>query len=156
MLECRKLGRRSPVFVPARRPLAVSWLPEKKIETAALYSCLMSHEALTIKLAQFARERDWEQFHSPKNLAVALSIEASELLEIFQWSRGQVDWAELNEPRVRARVEEELADVFLYLLRFADLAKINLVEAAEAKLAANAIKYPADKFKGSDKKYNEV
>jgi dCTP diphosphatase len=112
-----------------------------------------------VKLAEtlrlFAAERDWNQFHTPKNLATALSVEASELLELFQWSRGSEDWADLNDPKLRARVKEELADVLLYLIRFADLAKIDLEEAALAKLEMNAEKYPAAKFKGSDRKYNE-
>jgi dCTP diphosphatase len=110
---------------------------------------------LSEKLRTFAAERDWNQFHTPKNLATALSIEASELLELFQWSKGNEGWTELDDPKLRCRVEEELADVLLYLIRFADLAQIDLEAAALAKVTLNAQKYPADKFKGSDRKYNE-
>jgi dCTP diphosphatase len=76
-------------------------------------------------------------------------------LEIFQWSRGQTGWGDLSDPRIRSRTEEELADIFLYLIRFADLAGIDLQRAAEAKMQVNARKYPAEKFKGSDRKYSE-
>ena len=106
-------------------------------------------------LKRFADERDWEQFHTPKNLATSITIEAAELLELFQWSRGQGGWDEIRDEKLRARVEEELADVLIYVLRFADLAKIDLAKAAECKIAQNAQKYPADKARGSDKKYNE-
>ena len=111
-------------------------------------------QALIDKLRNFAAERDWNQFHTPKNLACALSVEASELLEIFQWSRGQ-DWNELTDSKLRTRVEEELADVYLYLLRFADLAGVNLNSVASKKIDLNASKYPAESSKGSDRKYNE-
>lgn len=106
-------------------------------------------------LGAFAAERDWDQFHTPKNLATSISIEAAELLELFQWSRGSLGWGELDDETLRERVQEELADVFLYLIRFADLAQIDLIAAAESKLKQNAEKYPVSKFKGSDKKYNE-
>lgn len=111
-------------------------------------------DQLKARLRAFAAERDWEQFHTPKNLACAISVEASELLEIFQWSRGQ-DWKEMLDAKLRSRVEEELADVYLYLLRFADLAGIDLNSVAAWKIDTNASKYPAEKVKGSDRKYNE-
>jgi NTP pyrophosphatase (non-canonical NTP hydrolase) len=103
----------------------------------------------------FASERDWDQFHTPKNLASALAVESAELLEIFQWSRGEKDWTDLQVLEIRTRAEEELADVLLYLIRFADKAGIDLQRAAELKLALNGKKYPVEKFKGSDRKYNE-
>ena len=116
----------------------------------------MNVEKLTVELRKFASDREWDQFHSPKNLAIALSLEASELLEIFQWSRGQTGWQEVEDPAVKARVEHELADVLLYLIRFADLAGIDLETAALRKLAINHQKYPIALAKGSDKKYNEL
>ena len=117
---------------------------------------MINDEMLARKLAQFSAERDWDQFHTPKNIASALSVEASELLEIFQWTRGQHDWAEIDgENAVRKHTEEELADILLYLIRFASLAKIDLQQAALAKLEKNALKYPVEKSKGSDRKYNE-
>ncbi|MEZ5727436.1 MAG: nucleotide pyrophosphohydrolase [Burkholderiaceae bacterium] len=115
----------------------------------------MDIEPLARELRRFADERDWNQFHTPKNLATAISIEASELLELFQWTRGSGSWDELDEPKLRARVQEEIADVILYLIRFADLAGIDLQQVAWAKLNRNAEKYPASKFRGSDRKYNE-
>lgn len=106
-------------------------------------------------LRSFAAERDWDQFHSPKNLATSIAVEAAELLEIFQWSRGEKGWEETADPPIRSRVENELADVLLHLIRFADKAGIDLQTVAERKITLNAAKYPADKFRGSDRKYNE-
>ncbi len=116
---------------------------------------MIDNEKLALSLRAFAADRDWDQFHTPKNLASAIAVESSELLEIFQWSRGQKEWSDLDSPEIRARTEEELADILLYLIRFADKAGIDLQLAAEKKLALNAEKYPVERFKGSDKKYNE-
>lgn len=107
---------------------------------------------LTTRLREFARERDWEQFHTPKNLAMALTVEAAELQEIFQWQSGAESAA--LEPKDKARVAEEVADVLLYLLRLADVAGIDLQRAALDKLARNAEKYPADKVRGRSDKYS--
>ncbi|GGC61457.1 nucleotide pyrophosphohydrolase [Undibacterium terreum] len=115
---------------------------------------MIDNQALCEELKAFAAERDWEQFHTPKNLAASISIEAAELLELFQWSRGQ-QWGELQDPKLKNRTAEELADILLYLIRFADLAGIDLEQAARQKMLANAAKYPAAEFKGSDRKYNE-
>lgn len=106
------------------------------------------------KLRQFAAERDWDQFHSPKNLAMALSVEAAELLEHFQWL-SDADSAALA-PEKRAKIGEELADVLLYLIRLADKLDIDLATAAAAKISVNASKYPAQKSRGSNKKYTEL
>lgn len=105
------------------------------------------------KLRQFALARDWDQFHSPKNLSMALAVEASELLERFQWlSEEQSNNLTVEQHQA---VEEEMADVFLYLLRLADKLNINLLDAAEDKISKNELKYPAEKVKGSSKKYTE-
>ena len=106
------------------------------------------------KLRQFAAERDWDQFHSPKNLAMALSVEAAELLEHFQWL-SDADSAALA-PEKQAKVREELADVLLYLIRLADKLDIDLATAATDKLNINAKKYPVLKARGSNKKYTEL
>lgn len=106
---------------------------------------------LARKLRRFARERDWEQFHTPKNLAMALTVEAAELQEIFQWL-GAEESAALNA-KDKQRVAEELADVLLYLVRLADVMDIDLPRAALDKLALNAEKYPAEKVKGRSDKY---
>jgi NTP pyrophosphatase (non-canonical NTP hydrolase) len=116
---------------------------------------MIDNEKVNQLLRRFAEERDWDKYHTPKNLASSIVVEASELLELFQWSRGQEGWHELNDPKIRARVEEELADVLIYILRFADLAKIELNDAMIRKIAENASKYPADKARGNDRKYNE-
>ena len=104
-------------------------------------------------LRKFAAERDWDQFHSPKNLAIALSVEASELLEHFQWLT-EAQSASLA-PEKREEVRDEMADVLLYLVRLADKLEVDLVDAAEKKIAKNAQKYPAAQVRGSMKKYTE-
>ncbi|SCX56519.1 nucleotide pyrophosphohydrolase [Variovorax sp. EL159] len=97
-------------------------------------------EQLNQALREFAKARDWEPFHSPKNLASALSVEAAELLEHFQWlTEAQ---SRSLSPEKRAEVGTEIADVFLYLLQLADKLGIDLVEAAKSKMVQNAIKYP--------------
>jgi NTP pyrophosphatase (non-canonical NTP hydrolase) len=104
-------------------------------------------------LRKFAAERDWDQFHSPKNLAIALSVEASELLEHFQWLT-EAQSASLA-PEKREEVRDEMADVLLYLVRLADKLDVDLADAAEKKIAKNARKYPAAQVRGSMKKYTE-
>jgi len=113
-----------------------------------------SLEALRDALRQFAAERDWNQFHSPKNLAIALSVEAAELLEHFQW---MLDAESSNvPPDQKARIREEVADVLLYLVRLADKLEIDLLVAASDKIRVNAEKYPVEKARGSSKKYTEL
>jgi dCTP diphosphatase len=116
---------------------------------------VIDNQKLALLLRSFAAERDWDQFHTPKNLATSLSVEAGELLELFQWSRGQEKWDDVGDASIRTKVEHELADILLTVIRFADKAGIDLQEAAERKLALNAQKYPAGKFRGSDRKYDE-
>ncbi len=103
--------------------------------------------ALRDALREFADARDWNQFHSPKNLAAALSVEAAELLEHYQWSETASD---------PAKVREELADVLLYLIRLADKLDIDLAAAARDKIALNAAKYPVEKVRGSARKYTDL
>src|SRR5690349_19125729 len=100
-------------------------------------------DELKLKLRKFAAERDWDQFHSPKNLAMALTAEAGELLEIFQWLSEEQS-QKLSSGDLK-KTEEELADVLLYLIRLSDQLKIDLVSAANEKLAVNARKYPVHK-----------
>ena len=113
-----------------------------------------SLQALAQELAQFARDRDWQQFHSPKNLASALVVESAELLEHFQWLTE--DQSRQLEPAKRDAVAAELADVLLYLLQLSTALGVDLVAAAQAKLKANAMKYPVHLAKGSSKKYDEL
>ena len=105
-------------------------------------------------LRRFAAERDWERFHSPKNLAMALSVEVAELLEHFQWLSEEESSA-LPAERL-AQVREELADVLIYLVRLADRLDVELLGSARAKMAKNALKYPADKARGNNRKYTEL
>lgn len=111
-------------------------------------------ETLRDRLRAFAAERDWDQFHSPKNLAMALSVEVAELAEHFQWLSE--DQSRRLPRATLAAVGEEAADVLLYLIRLGDKLDIDLIAAANAKLASNAIKYPADKARGTAKKYTEL
>ena len=114
----------------------------------------MTLEELAGRLRAFAEERDWEQFHSPKNLSMALAVEAAELLEHFQWLTEEESLA--LPPDRRAAVAEELADVFIYLLRLADRLGIDLMGASCAKMKKNADRYPVGKSRGHKKKYNEL
>ena len=111
-------------------------------------------EHLRNQLRDFAAARDWDQFHSPKNLAMALSVEAGELCEVFQWlteaqSRGLA-------PEAREAASREIADVLIYLVRLGDQLGIDPVAAARAKLVENARKYPVEKARGNAKKYTEL
>jgi dCTP diphosphatase len=105
------------------------------------------------KLRVFAEARDWDQFHSPKNLSMALMVEVAELMEHFQWltEAQSFDLAAKN----KSAVSEELADILLYLVRLSDKLEVNLLEAALRKLEKNAVKYPAELVRGSAKKYSE-
>lgn len=111
-------------------------------------------DELRDKLRRFAADRDWQQFHSPKNLAMALSVEAAEMLELFQWKTE--DETRTLSDADRARAREEVADVFLYLISLADQLDIDLASAASEKLGANAEKYPVAKSFGSSRKYTEL
>jgi NTP pyrophosphatase (non-canonical NTP hydrolase) len=104
-------------------------------------------------LRVFAKDREWDQFHSPKNLAIAVSVEAAELLEHFQWRNTN---EEALDSATRDRVAEEMADVLLYLIRLADKLDVDLLGAADQKMKANAKKYPVEKSRGSSKKYTEL
>ncbi len=110
---------------------------------------------LAAQLRAFASEREWEQFHNPKNLAMSIAIEAGELLELYQWLTLEQASRLDSDPNDRARLEEELADVFIYLVRLADVAQIDLLSAAETKLQENARKYPVDKVRSSARKYTD-
>ena len=111
-------------------------------------------EELRDRLRQFSTARDWEQFHSPKNLAMALSAEAGELLEVFQWLTEEQ--SRNLEPKAMEAVSEEIADVLLYLVRLGDQLGVDPVAAAQRKLAENERKYPADKARGNARKYTEL
>ena len=110
-------------------------------------------ERLTQTIREFVDERDWEQFHSPKNLAMAISVEAAELVEIFQWMTEHQS-QNLDQMKKQA-VEEEIADVMIYLIRLSDRLDIDLVGAVERKLVVNRKKYPVELVRGRSQKYSE-
>lgn len=111
-------------------------------------------EQLKASLAKFAKDRDWEKFHTPKNLAMAMSVEAAEVVELFQWLTEKQS-RELGRKKV-AELADELADTYIYLLRLAAHYDIDLVGAAAKKIRKSALKYPVHKARGSAKKYTEL
>ncbi|MBK9445493.1 MAG: nucleotide pyrophosphohydrolase [Betaproteobacteria bacterium] len=115
-----------------------------------------SIESVRDALLRFRDERDWQQFHSLRNLIVSLNLEAAELLELTQWkSDVEVD-ALPADPAAREALSDECADVFLYLLLVADAAGIDLLDAAQRKMGKNAKKYPIEKCRGSSAKYDQL
>ncbi len=103
----------------------------------------------------FCTERDWDQFHKPKDLAIGVSTEANELLEIFRFKSNDEIIGLLKNHKYLEKIQDELADVLFFLLRFSQMNKINLEESLIKKISKNALKYPVEKSKGSNKKYNE-
>jgi len=112
-------------------------------------------EKIKKSLRLFSKERDWEQFHNPKNLATALSVEASELLEIFQWSNDG-GLSEIDNPKTKKEIEKEIADIFNYLVKLIDILDIDIETAALKKIKENAEKYPVKDVKGKSVKYKNL
>ena len=106
------------------------------------------------KVSAFARRRDWEKFHSPKNLSMALAVEVAEIMEHLQWLTE--DESRKPSPALRKELEDEIGDVQIYLARLADQLGIDPLSAAHKKIRANAKKYPVSKSKGNAKKYTEL
>jgi NTP pyrophosphatase (non-canonical NTP hydrolase) len=111
---------------------------------------------LTRSLQEFAVEREWEQFHTPKNLVMALAGEVGELTELFQWLTPEESAEIMSSDRRAAQVREEIADIFGYVLRFADVLGIDLEEALQVKMQGNADKYPVEMSRGVATKYTEL
>ncbi len=111
---------------------------------------------LKTRVLAFVRARDWEQFHSPKNLSMALAAESGELMEHFLWSTPEQSKAVATDPAKRGKIADELADVVIYALEFANITGLDLAAAIETKMAANAQKYPVEKAKGRADKYTEL
>lgn len=105
------------------------------------------------KINAFVKERDWDQFHTPKNLAMAMIVEAAELVEQFQWNTPEE--SQTLTPEKREAVSHELADTFVYLLRIAEVLEIDLIEATNQKIVLNAKKYPVEKARGKNNKYTD-
>ena len=108
-------------------------------------------EELKLQIKEFIRTRDWEQYHTPKNLALALSVEAAEIVEIFQWKKGDEPLSLAEQEHLR----QEIGDVLVYLLELADKFEIDIIEAAKDKMLLNGKKYPVEKVKGKADKYTE-
>jgi NTP pyrophosphatase (non-canonical NTP hydrolase) len=106
---------------------------------------------LKTQIKEFIHERDWEQYHAPKNLAMALSVEATEIVEIFQWKKAEDQLGDEEQEALR----QEIGDVLIYLIELADKFEIDIVEAAKHKLILNQKKYPADLVRGKAEKYTE-
>lgn len=116
----------------------------------------MKIDAMIEKVQAFCEERDWDQFHSPKELAIGLITEAAELLEHFRFQSDEQVAALMKDPESREEIEDELADCLFFILRFAGRNGIDLARASERKIAKSAVKYPVDKAKGSNKKYDRL
>jgi len=110
---------------------------------------------LAEELEQFATDRDWTQFHSPKNLVMALTGEVGELNEIFQWMSEEASKEAGRDAQTAKAIQDELADVLLYLVRLSSVLDVDLNAAVQQKLEANAKRYPADKVRGSSKKHGQ-
>tara|TARA_B100000965_G_C19366626_1_gene658388 strand:+ start:75 stop:422 length:348 start_codon:yes stop_codon:yes gene_type:complete len=115
----------------------------------------MNIEEIQKRLDKFAKDRDWDQFHSPKNLSMALSVEVAELVEIFQWSNsGGLN--EIENPETRKKIEEEVADIFIYLLKISAKLNLDLPQIINDKIDKNEKKYPVEKSKGKSDKYDKL
>ena len=123
---------------------------------AALTDSATTLGELKARVLGFVREREWEQFHSPKNLSMALAAETGELMEHFLWATPEASRAVAAEPAKRAKIADELADVVIYALEFANMTGLDVSAAIEAKMAANAKKYPVEKARGRSEKYTEL
>ncbi len=122
----------------------------------ALHDSATTISDLKTRVLAFVRERDWEQFHSPKNLSMALAAETGELMEHFLWATPDQSRAIANDPAKRAKIADELADVVIYAIEFANITGLDIAAAIEAKMAANAMKYPVEKARGRSDKYTEL
>lgn len=112
-------------------------------------------EALKERVRAFAVEREWLQFHTPKNLSMAIAAESAELMEHFLWARSE-DRSRLEDPAKRQKIREELADILIFSIEFANIAGIDLTEAITEKMRRNAEKYPVEKARGRSEKYTEL
>lgn len=105
-------------------------------------------DVLRREIAAFIRDRDWEQFHDPKNLSMAIATEAAELMEHFRWAKNAESIELVRDPEVKHAVAEELADILAFALSFANAADIDIASTLRAKMAKNATKYPVEKYRG--------
>ena len=122
----------------------------------ALHDSATTISDLKTRVLAFVHERDWEQFHSPKNLSMALAAETGELMEHFLWATPDQSRAIAEDPAKRAKIADELADVVIYAIEFANITGLDISAAIEAKMAANARKYPVEKARGRSDKYTDL
>ena len=113
-------------------------------------------QELKLQIRAFAKERDWEQFHTPKNLSMAIAAEAAELMEHFLWMDGPGSFDALTHPAKRKEIEGELADILIFSLEFANITDLDVATVIGEKMRANARKYPVEKAKGRADKYTEL
>jgi len=156
--DCKSSFKKSEISYNRSRPTLPPSLIQKACPVTDEESPpapLLDVTALALALQRFADDRDWQQFHSPKNLAMALTGEVGELCELFQWM-SEADSARAAEhPELGQPLRDELADVFMYLVRLSHVLGVDLNEAVTRKLALNGQKYPVEKAKGSSKKYDQ-
>lgn len=113
-------------------------------------------QSLKDRILDFARERDWEQFHSPKNLSMAIATEAAELMEHFLWQTAESSRKEVLTEPLREKITEEIADILIFAIEFANVAEIDIASAICKKMEKNAEKYPVSKAKGRSEKYTDL
>lgn len=136
--------------------IAARGVPYHRAGMAVFSDSVTTLAEMKSRVLAFARDRDWEQFHAPKNLSMALAAEAAELMEHFLWAAPEASREIANQPAKRAKIEEELADVIIYALEFANMTGIDVAAAVERKMEANAMKYPVEKARGRPDKYTDL
>ena len=127
-----------------------------KVELRVMKDADTHLQEIKDRVLAFAKERDWEQFHAPKNLSMAIAAEAAELMEHFLWQSPEASCSDMEAENLRSKVEEELADVFIFAIEFANMTGIDIATIIDTKMRRNAEKYPVEKAKGRSVKYTEL
>ena len=127
-----------------------------KVERMVMKDADTHLQEIKDRVLAFAKERDWEQFHAPKNLSMAIAAEAAELMEHFLWQGPEASRSDMEAENLRLKVEEELADVFIFAIEFANITGIDIATIIDTKMKRNAKKYPVEKAKGRSVKYTEL
>ena len=127
-----------------------------KVERMVMKDADTHLQEIKDRVLAFAKERDWEQFHAPKNLSMAIAAEAAELMEHFLWQSPEASCNDMEAENLRSKVEEELADVFIFAIEFANMTGIDIATIIDTKMKRNAKKYPVEKAKGRSVKYTEL
>mgnify|MGYP001384273325 FL=1 len=127
-----------------------------KVELRVMKDADTHLQEIKDRVLAFAKERDWEQFHAPKNLSMAIAAEAAELMEHFLWQSPEASCSDMEAENLRSKVEEELADVFIFAIEFANMTGIDIATIIDTKMKRNAEKYPVEKAKGRSVKYTEL